>query len=72
MSCDEYERLEMEHTMDMEQYAQYTYEQNRHLRGTSERESKRIAKAAMQSASLKRKQMSWHRQTCPECNKLNS
>jgi hypothetical protein len=65
--CKEYERLEQDCKSEMQQYAQFTFPQNRDLRGTSDRESKRIAKDAMARASMKRKEMSLHRQTCEEC-----
>jgi hypothetical protein len=67
MPCQEYERLERECKSEMQQYAQFTFPQNRDLRGTSDRESKRIAKDAMERATVKRNEMSWHRQVCEKC-----
>jgi hypothetical protein len=56
-------------TSEMREYAQFAYPENRHLRGTSDRQAKQIAQAAMQKVNKKNKQISWHRQTCEECKK---
>jgi hypothetical protein len=69
MPCEEYERLKSGYKSEMRQYAQFTYSENRQLLGTSDRKSKQIAKAAMERAALKSKEMMWHRATCEACQK---
>jgi flavin-binding protein dodecin len=69
MPCKEYERLEGERKSEMSQYAQITYAENLHLRGTSDKKSKQVAKEAMARASAKSKEIEWHRASCEECKR---
>lgn len=69
MTCKEYESLKDDYKMEIEQYAQFTYPQNKHLRGgTSDGQSKRIANAALERANMKEREMASHRAHCTQCN----
>jgi len=68
MPCKEYEALKATHDMEMESWAQFTYPQNAHLRGSiSDRKAKQIAKEARARASEKSMQMHAHREFCEAC-----
>lgn len=71
MPCNEYEDLKREHKSQMETYAQFTYEQNRHLRGVGDRKAKQLAKEAMTKVTEISNQMFRHRQLCEECKRVD-
>jgi hypothetical protein len=67
MPCKEYENLKYLHDMERSTWAQYTYPENRHLRGVGDREAKQLAREAWARATQKGKEMYWHRESCEEC-----
>lgn len=69
MPCKEYENLKYFHDMEMQTWAQFTYPQNKHLRGVGDRKAKELAKEARERATEKGKQMHWHRESCEECKR---
>lgn len=69
MPCKEYESLKYLHDMEMSTWAQFTYSENKHLRGVGDRKAKQLAKEARERASEKAKQMQWHRESCEECKR---
>jgi hypothetical protein len=69
MPCDVYKELENKEKTSRQRYAQYTYEENRHLRGASDRESKRIARDEKENMAKYGRQLVFHRENCTECQK---
>jgi hypothetical protein len=69
MPCKEYKDLEIQLKSARAQWAQFTYEQNRHLRGVGDRKAKQIAKEAQANQTEVSRSMSWHREHCEECKK---
>ena len=67
MPCRKYIDLEISYKSAQSRFAQYAYEQNRHLRGTSDTEAKRIVKQEKESMSTLSNEMFQHRENCPEC-----
>jgi hypothetical protein len=65
--CKEYQQLEIQHKSARLRYAQYAYEANRLLRGTSEQQTKRIIKEELANMASISNQMLAHRQKCPVC-----
>jgi hypothetical protein len=73
MPCKQYEDLKLSHDMEMGTWAQYTYPQNKHLRGgVGDRKAKEIARDARTKATETSKRMAWHRESCEECKALDA
>lgn len=73
MPCKKYEQLKSMHDMEMSTSAQFTYPQNKHLRGgVGDRKAKELAKEARARADEKAKEMQGHRESCDECRRSPS
>lgn len=67
MSCETYKRLEKDLKFVREEWAYFAYDENKALRGTSDRKSKQMAKAAKEKMADISKRIGWHRQGCELC-----
>ena len=67
MACEQYKDLERKHKSAMSRFSQFSYAQNRHLWGVSERERKRIVKEEKENMSKYSDLMFRHSQNCEEC-----
>jgi len=67
MPCQTYEALEQSLKSARSEFAYFTFDENKALRGMSDRQSKQFAKKAQERISELSKHISWHRQTCAEC-----
>jgi hypothetical protein len=62
--CAEYQQLKSQYESARSRWAQYA---NRHLKGTSERQSKQIRKEELANMTIFSVRMNVHRQKCPVC-----
>lgn len=69
MPCKEYKDLELQLKSARSQWAQFTYEQNRHLRSIGDRKAKQIAKEEQAKQTELSQTMFRHRQHCEERKK---
>jgi hypothetical protein len=67
MACQTYQALEQDLKGVRTEFAYFTFDENKTLRGMSDRQSKQCAKKARERISELSKEISWHRQTCAEC-----
>jgi hypothetical protein len=69
MSCEEYEQMaNMQHQMQRNTWARFTYRENAHLRaGVAPDMAKDLARQARARVIEIGKQMRWHREYCQEC-----
>ena|ERR1700730_13162389 len=72
MACKVYEQLASEEKSARREWAYFAYDENKTLRGISDRKSKRLAKDAMQKMSEAGNRMWLHRQNCENCKAEDS
>ena len=69
MACERYKQIEREWESARSRYAQFTYKENRHLRGVSDTRAKQIATEEKNKMTELSEQMSIHQTYCEECKK---
>ena len=67
MNCDALETMELRMKSLKQRWAQYAYPQNKHLRGTSDAESKRIVRDATFDMAKLQEQINTHQRYCEVC-----
>jgi len=70
MPCSRYEQLLAEWKEAQREWAYFAYDQNRELRGISDRKSKQLAKEAARKRDEINKIMSVHRIECAACKTM--
>lgn len=71
MPCDTFKRLESEHERASQKYAQFTFEENRGIRGVSNTKAKQLARDARSHEQALSKQIISHQQNCEICKLTN-
>jgi hypothetical protein len=69
MACEEHKKLQDQIDSARQEWAYFTYPENKTLRGTSDRKSKLLAKDAKRKMEEIGKQMQYHHLGCEECKK---
>jgi hypothetical protein len=72
MPCDVFKKLESDHKRASQQYAQFTFEENRGIRGASNTKAKVLAREARSRENALTQQMSSHQQNCEKCRSIDS
>lgn len=72
MPCDVFKRLEAEYKSASEQYAQFTFKENRGIRGTTKTEAAKIAREATTRRNALLQQITQHQSNCEVYNSLNA
>lgn len=67
MPCDVFKKLESEHKRASPQYAQFTFEENRGIRGVSKTKAKQLARDATSRMRTLEQQINGHQQNCETC-----
>jgi hypothetical protein len=67
MVCKTYDQLWRDYKVAQNEWAYFTYPQNKELRRTSDRKSKQFATVAMERMSKIRQQMDAHSLGCEDC-----
>jgi hypothetical protein len=72
MPCDVYLKLESEYKSASQKYAQFTFEENRGIRGVSNTKAKELAREARARETAITQQMGDHRQNCETCKAIDA
>jgi hypothetical protein len=67
VDCDKYKKLKGQYESTQQEWAYFAYPQNKALRGTSDRQSKKMAREAQDRMREIQQNMQWHKQSCEEC-----
>ncbi|MGC1416735.1 MAG: hypothetical protein WA817_15725 [Candidatus Acidiferrum sp.] len=70
VDCEKYKNLQSQYQSAQQQWAYFAYPQNKALRGTSDRQSKKLARQAQDRTREILQSMQWHKQSCEECKSV--